>query len=404
MKKFKYTAVNKKGETILGELEAKTPEDVASILLESGISPVKIIEKVNIFDSLQPSINKQRIPSKEKVIFLREFSTMISAGLPLDDALEVSAAQTTQKTFKSILNDITKDIRSGSSLATAIGKFPKIFSQIEINLVKAGEVSGKMDTILNRLADDVEKQSVLRGKVRGALSYPFFVLAIAVVVVATITIKLVPAMQSLYAGFGSTTLPLPTEILIGVSYAFTNFYFFIILAVLLIYIAVRYYISTPEGRLVVDSGILRLPIIGELISKYEVVTLIKTYAMLLSSGIPVITSLNLVGESIGNQLYAKAIKECSKEVEKGISLATCLAKYEFIPSILWRSIAIGEETGKTEEILNKIGAYFEEQVNDKINNLTRLLEPIMLVVLGSIVGFIAIAIYLPIYNFSSIVH
>lgn len=404
MKKYNYIAINKKGEKITGDTEAKSDEEVAGILIESGLSPVKITEKVELLAVLDNSLNAKGVALKEKVVFLREFSTMISAGLAIDDALEVSIAQTSNKTFKKVLTEITKDVRSGSSLATSLQKYPKVFQNIEVSLIKAGEVSGKLDTILLRLADDVEKQEELKGRVRGALSYPIFVLVIAGVVVGLITIRLVPAMQALYSGFGANTLPLPTEILVAISNALTNYYIFIILFAVILFIMYKYYVSRPEGRLVVDKFSLSFPVLGDLLLKFQLVMFIKTYAMLLASGIPVINALNLVSDALSNSLFSTSIKEVSKDVEKGVSLAAALQKHTFIPSILWRSIAVGEETGKTEDILNKIGVYYENDVNNKVNNLTRLLEPILLVVLGSIVGFIAVAIYLPIYNFSSVVH
>lgn len=404
MKKYKYIGVNKKGEKVTGTLEAVSNDEVAGILLETGVSPIKINEQMEFLTFLQPSIYNQGVPTKEKVIFLREFATMISAGLALDDSLDVASAQTSHKIFKSILEEATREIRAGSSLAGAFGKFPKVFTPIEVNLIKAGEVSGKIDIILSRLADDVEKQTILQGKVKGALTYPVLVLGIAFVVVVIIIIKLVPAMLALYEGFGSSTLPGPTELLVQVSNLFTNYGIELIIVAGAIYLITKYYTATPNGGLVVDTNLLRLPIVGELISKYQLVTFIKTYSMLLTSGIPVINSLNLVGESLGNKRYAKIIKETSKDVEKGVSLADALGRYPQVPAILWRSIQVGEETGKTEEILDKIGKYFEQEVDDKVTNLTRLLEPMLLVVLGSIVGFIAVAIYLPIYNFSSVIN
>lgn len=404
MKNFNYVAVNKKGEKVVGVLEANSKDEIASILIDSGVTPLKISEKVQVGNILNISLTGNSIGIKDKVLFLREFSTMISAGLALDDSLEVSISQTENKLFKSVLDGITKDIRSGSSLADAFQKYPNIFKPIEVSLIRAGEVSGKLDTILLRLAEDVEKSAQLNAKVRGALSYPFFVILIAGAVVSLIVVKLVPAMSSLYASFGAKTLPLPTQILVWLSDFMISYWWLVTFLLIVLYFGYKYYTAREDGRIVKDSLILKLPVVGDLVGKYQVVTFIKTYSMLLASGIPVINSLNLVGESLSNRLYAKAVQGAAKDLEKGISLAAALSKYEVIPSILWRTIAIGEETGKTEEILNKVGKYFEEEVNDKVNNLTRLLEPVLLVVLGGAVAFIAVAIYLPIYNFSSVVH
>lgn len=404
MATYKYTAVNRKGETLTGVMDGRSPEDVASILLESSLSPIKISEKFDFLDNFtQVPIAKQKIPLKEKVNFFREFSTMIEAGLPLDQALDISHSQTSNKGFQNVLNQIKVDVRGGSSLGDAFSKYPKIFQLIEVNLIKAGEASGKLDEVLNRLADDVQNSQSLQSKIRGAFVYPAFVLVVAAVVVIVIVTKLVPSMQSLYEGFGIKSLPGPTEFLVVVSNILTNYYIVIAIVLIILVATFTYYVKTPDGKAVWDTLILKLPIFGDLLSKYQLVKFIKTYILLISAGIPVINALNLVANSMSNALFVKAIKDSAEKVEKGISLAVALSAYDVVPSILWKTLQIGEETGKTEQILTKIGKYYEDEVNDKVNNLTRLIEPVLLVVLGGIVGFIAIAIYLPIYNFATFI-
>ena len=403
MKFFKYIAVNQEGKKIEGEIEAIDKNAAAALLIESGLSVLSIVEKVDFTSILSFSIGSP-VKSKDKVLFYRQFSTMVSAGIALDDALDIARTQCESKAFKEILNSIIKSIRAGASLGDSLAKYPKIFSNIELNLIKAGEISGDLDRILTRLADDLQNQEVLKGKVSGALMYPFFVIIVAVAVVGLIMVKLVPSMEALYLGFGATTLPLPTQILVNMSNFFAAYWIEIILAIAGLFIATKLYIKRPEGKKALDIAMMKFPIIGSLMQQFLVVSFIKTYSMLLSAGIPIITALDLTGKSLNNKLYEEALAGASKDLEKGVSLAVALSKHPFIPSILWRTIAIGEQTGKTDEIMTKVGGFYEQQVNDKVNNLTRLLEPLLLVTLGGAVGFIAVAIYLPIYSFANIAH
>ncbi len=401
---YNYKGKNKKGESVSGVIEARDEQAVADELIEKGIIPIKIRKQQEFIHVLDNLFNSKPVSIKEKVIFYREFSTMISAGLPIDDSIEVVLNQSTDQNFKHLLTDILKLIKTGSNLSDALSKYPKVFTSVEINLIRASEASGKLETVIARLADDVEQSSILQGKIKGALSYPIFVIVIAIAVVGLITIKLVPSMQSLYSGFGATSLPLPTEILVAISNFIQQFYYIVIIVFVIAYLIFRYYISTPDGKYVIDKLVLSIPIFGELLKKYQIVKFIKTYNMLIGAGLPIINALDLVSSSLGNEVYKGVIKDCVPQIEKGVTFARALGKSNSIPPILSRSIAVGEETGKTEQILDKIGSYYEYQVNDAVNNLTRLIEPILLVVLGGIVAFIAVSIYLPIYNFSNVIH
>lgn len=398
MRKFKYKGKTTKGEIVEGLVEALNEKEAVRILRERKLIPFFLEEKGgSSFGSLFSIF--QRVSSKDIAEFTRQLATMIAAGLPLTDSLIILQEQSKPAMAK-ILADIVKEIEGGSSFYDALAKHSKIFSRIYLALIKSGETAGSLDEILKRMADSLEKQEEFKRKVKGAMIYPVIVITGMVVVIFIMMVFVIPKLTSMYEEFG-TTLPLPTQILIAFSKFVRNFWFIFFALVGGAIYGFRAWRKTTFGRQQIDKFILKLPILGKLKTKIILTEISQTLSMLLAAGVPIIESLNIVAEAADNAIFENSMRKVAKEVEKGFPLTVTFEHFEEYPPIFSQMVAVGEETGKLDEVLLKLSKQFEMESEVAVKGLTTAIEPLMMVVLGIGVGFIVISIITPIYNLTS---
>lgn len=397
MAKYRYSARTKEGKLKRGELEAPSKSQVVDFLHERGLVVVNVEERIRFgFEKLFET-NIGGVPLNEKVVFMRQLATMVGAGLPLTQSLEILGSQARNKAFKKAIQMIVDDVSGGSGLSDSMARQEGIFDDITINLIRAGEESGNLEEVFLRLADDMEKKRNFQGKVKGAMIYPVIIVIALVVVVILLLTTMVPQMAELYAEFDAQ-LPLPTRILVSLSGLILKYWWLALFVIVVTVGGLISYRRSKAGRVVTDGLILQLPVFGKLFKDSQTAEFSRTLEMLLKSGIPIVKSLNIVSDSLSNVLFSDAVKKSAAAVEKGVPLAKPISEAESFPLIVSQMIAVGEETGKVDEILSKLNAYFTEEVNNTVNNLTTLMEPIILVVMGVVIGLIAVAIYMPIFQ------
>lgn len=395
---FKYSAKNKFGETVSGKVESRSIDQAASLLTSRGLLVIKLSPLSE--DSL--AIVKKLfggVKFDDVVNFTRQLSTMITAGLPLAGALSILVRDGKPEVTR-MMSVILQDVEGGNAFADALSKHKKIFSRLYIQLVRAGETGGVLDTVLERLADNMEKEKEFKAKTKGALIYPVIVVIAMLVVGAIMMIFVIPKLTEMYKDFGAE-LPFATRILIGISDAMVKFWWIIGAVVAGLVIAFKKYYATGAGRYKIDEIKLKIPIFGELQKKIILTEFSRTLALLLGSGITLLEAISIVTDSVENIVYRSALQEVAKQVEKGSSLSGALSHYEQFPTILHQMMSVGEETGKLDEVLKKLSIYFEQESEHAIKNMTTAIEPLIMIVLGLGVGAMVIAIIMPIYNLTS---
>lgn len=395
---FTYSAKNKLGEVVKGKAEASTIEEAAALLDERGLLVIsmKPIGYGGLNQVLQGLVG---VSQNDVVNFTRQLSTMISAGLSISKALGVLVQQSTPG-FSQLVANLLHEVEGGASFSKALSSHPKVFSRLYVQLVKAGEIGGILDDILSRLAHNLEKSKEFRAKTKGAMIYPVIVvIAMAVVGFVMMTFVL-PKLTAMYSDFG-VTLPLPTRVLIGLSNFFAHQWYVVIGGTaLVIYLFNRWY-KTETGQRIVAGLSLKVPILGGLLQKMMITDFVRTLSLLLGSGVTLLQALDVVIEGVDNIIYREAFTEARNQVEKGSLLSEAVARHEQIPLILSQMIAVGEETGKLDEVLNKLSSYFEQETEQAVKNLTTAIEPLIMVVLAIGVGGMVIAIIMPIYSLTS---
>ncbi len=401
MKNYNYSARTVDGAVKRGSMEAENRTDVVKTLQDQGLIVVGVEEKVAILDTLK-QMNLGGVPIDEQVIFMRQLATMISSGLPLTQALEILANQARNPLFKRVLEEVLHSVEGGKGLAESFKKFPTVFDEIVLNLIKAGEDSGKLEEICLRLADELEHRRDFQSKVKSAMIYPAIILVTIVAVIALVVIFMVPAVKDIYGEFGGK-LPLVTQILIGLSDAVWKYWWLFIIVIGIGIAGLKYYIDTPKGRKVFHALQLKVPVIGPLNVKIQLSQFTQTLHLLIASGIPILDALDLVSASLSNVWFKEGVKTASKEVEKGSSLALPLSRNEYFPLIVSQMIGVGEETGKLDEVLNKMAEYYGNEVKIITNSISTLIEPIILVVMGVVVAFVAISVYMPLFSLASLI-
>jgi type IV pilus assembly protein PilC len=327
---------------------------------------------------------------------------MIDSGLPLVQCLDILASQQLNKSFKAALFDIKEAVESGSTFADALGKHPKIFDQLYVNLIAAGEVGGILDTILNRLAAYIEKALKLKKQVKGAMVYPATIISIAVVVIGVILVFVIPTFAKMFADFGGT-LPMPTLIVIGLSNFLQRYIILIIVALYGIKFAIGKYYATPAGRKVMDRMFLKLPVVGVLIRKVSVAKFTRTLGTMISSGVPIMDGLEIVAKTAGNKVVEEAIYKVRQAISEGKTMADPLAESGVFPPMVVQMIAVGEATGAMDSMLNKVADFYDDEVDDAVGNLTAMMEPLLMLFLGVTVGGLVVAMYLPIFKLAGAV-
>lgn len=400
MKKFKYSARDTSGKIVNGSMEAKDAGAVTDILHDRGLIIVTIKEAFGLDLERLAEINIGGVPMKEKVIFMRQMSTMVGAGLPLTRALEIMVQQTSNPMFKRVLKEVLSAIQSGKTLANSFREQSEVFDPITLNLIEAGEESGNLETILERLATELEESKSLGDKLRSAMIYPIIILVIIVVVMVLMMLVLVPSMASIYSDFGAE-LPFATRLLMDMSTFFTKFWWAILVVLAVVFIGMKYYLDTAKGKRNFDKIVLKIPAIGMIVSKMQLSQFTRILALLLGSGLSIIKALELTAQSLKNEMFRDTVMAAKEEVEKGGALAIPIARSEYFPLLVSSMIAVGEETGEIDAVLVKVSQYYKEEVDVATSNLSSILEPLFLVIMGLAIGFIALAVYMPMFQLSS---
>ncbi|MBT8357546.1 MAG: type II secretion system F family protein [Deltaproteobacteria bacterium] len=396
---FLWAGKNKKGDTQKGEMEASTEEAVLANLKRMKIEPTKIKKKPkDLFESvafLQPKVKTHDI-----ILFARQFSTMIDAGLPIIQCLDILYSQQENATFKKLLRSIKDDVESGSTLAEALKKFPKEFDDLFVNMIAAGEAGGILDTILRRLSTYMEKAAKLKSKVKGAMTYPIVTLVIAFAVLAVILVFVIPVFEDMFADMGGQ-LPAFTQMVVQASNFTKKNVIYIIVGLILFIFAFKKFHSTEKGRAIIDKNILRLPIFGDLIRKVAVSKFTRTMGTMLSSGVAILEALEIVAKTAGNKTIEQAVYTVRSDIAEGRTMADPLIESGVFPSMVCQMIAVGESTGALDAMLEKIAVFYDEEVDQAVENLTALIEPFMLVFLGITIGGLVVAMYLPVFKMAA---
>ncbi len=394
-----WTGKNRKGDTQKGEMEASTEEAVLANLKRMKIEPTKIKKKPkDLFENvafLQP-----KVQTRDIILFARQFSTMIDAGLPIIQCLDILYSQQENPTFKKILRSIKDDVESGSTLAESLKKFPKEFDDLFVNMIAAGEAGGILDTILRRLSTYMEKAARLKSKVKGALTYPIVTLIIACAVLAVILIFVIPVFEEMFSDMGGQ-LPAFTRMVVAASDFVKGNVIYIVIGLMLFIFAFKKFYNTEKGRAFVDKNILKLPVFGDLIRKVAVAKFTRTMGTMLSSGVAILEALEIVAKTAGNKTIEKAVYTVRSDIAEGRTMADPLSESGVFPSMVCQMIAVGESTGALDAMLEKIAVFYDEEVDQAVENLTALIEPFMLVFLGITIGGLVIAMYLPVFKMAS---
>ena len=392
---YVYRGTNRAGSAVSGEQSANNKAELMNLLRRQQIKVSKLSEKGKEFNL--PTF-KQGVNAKDLAVFTRQFSVMIDAGLPLVQCLEILAGQQENKTFESVLTTTRASVEGGSTLSAAMGQHEKVFDALYVNLVEAGEAGGILDTILQRLANYIEKNVKLKRAVKSALVYPVAVLLVAAGVITLLLWKVVPIFATLFLGLG-VALPLPTRIVIALSNFVGSIFGLLILVFLIgISVALKLWHATPNGRYILDGMLLKLPLVGILLRKIAVARFTRTLGTLISSGVPILEGLDITARTAGNAVIEKALGMVRKALEQGKNLADPLKETNVFPGMVTQMIGVGEQTGAMDAMLQKIADFYEEEVDAAVKDLLAALEPAMIVFLGVVVGGIVISMYLPLFS------
>lgn len=393
---YQWVGKNRLNKVQKGEMEAVSEEAVRASLARQRIMPTRIKAKPkDLFENvtfLQP-----RVKETDIILFARQFSTMIDAGLPIIQCLEILFSQQSNTTFKKVLKQVKESVEGGTTLAEALKKFPKYFDDLFVNMIAAGEAGGILDAILRRLAAYMEKAARLKAKVKGAMTYPLVTLAVAVIVLAVILIFVIPVFEEMFADFGSE-LPVPTAIVVAMSDMVKSKVLYLIAALVLFAFAFKKYYATEKGRDTVDALVLKLPVFGMLLRKVAVAKFTRTMGTMLSSGVAILEALDIVAKTAGNRTIEKSIYSVRSGISEGRTMADPLGESGVFPPMVCQMIAVGESTGALDAMLEKIADFYDEEVDQAVENMTALIEPIMLVFLGVTIGGLVVAMYLPIFK------
>ncbi len=392
---FQYTARTLKGELVNDKIDLPSRDDVIAHLRKNRMVVVQVRAAPREF-KLNFKIGGG-VKTRDIVVLTRQFATMINAGLPLVQALDILAQQTENKILADVTRQVVYDVESGHTLADALRKHPRAFSDLYVNMVAAGEAGGILDTILVRLAQFLEKNDAIVRKVKGAMVYPAVILSVAVIAVSVLLIFVIPTFQNMFASV-NLELPLPTRIVIGMSNLLKNYWWALLGALGVIAFGVNQYYKTPPGRLQIDAMLLKLPVLGDVLRKSAVSRFTRTLGTLISSGVSILDGLEITARTAGNMVIHNAVMESRASIAGGETIAQPLAKSKVFPPMVISMIAVGEQTGGMDEMLSKIADFYDDEVDAAVGTLLSLMEPIMIVVLGVVVGGMVVAMYLPIFD------
>ncbi len=400
MPTFAYSGRTRAGQSVSGERVADSMDAAVSALRREQINVTRITAAKEKKDAAKKGTTGKKVAAKNLAVFTRQFSVMIDAGLPLVQCLDILGNQEEDKNFAAVILQTRTDVEAGASLADAMRKHPKTFDPLFTNMIAAGEAGGILDTILKRLATYIEKAVKLAGQVKSAMIYPVAVIVIAAVVVGVILWKVIPTFAALFSGLGAE-LPLPTRVVIAMSNNLVQFFPFLIIGAGLAAYAFRQYYTTQSGRRVVDGGMLKAPVLGNILRKIAVARFCRTLSTLISSGVPILEGLDITARTAGNSIVEDAVLVTRKSIERGETISAPLKDTNVFPAMVTQMIGVGEATGALDTMLAKIADFYEEEVDTAVAGLLTLLEPIMIAILGTVVGGIVIAMYMPIFDLIS---
>ena len=403
MATFAYVGRTRSGAVKKGELSAKTRDEAVDQLRKQSVVVTSLEEKKGGAGGFNLSFLGAGLTEKVLVVFTRQFGTMINAGLPLVQCLEILSTQSENKVLRETIGTVKTQVESGSTFSDALRRHPKIFDDLYVNLVHAGEVGGLLDTILTRLAVYIEKAMKLKGQIKSAMVYPAAIMGVAIIVITVLMLFVIPIFAKMFLELsgGKVGLPGPTQIVIDASNFFIAYWYVILGGIVGTIVGVKKYYATVQGRLVIDKLLLKLPVVGDLIRKASVAKFTRTLGTLLSSGVPLLDGLAICAKTSGNKVVEGALLDARISISGGKTIADPLAASGVFPKMVTHMIAVGESTGALDAMLGKIADFYEDEVDQAVTSLTALLEPAMMVFLGIVIGFIVIAMYLPIFKMAS---
>jgi type IV pilus assembly protein PilC len=402
MPRFVWEGRTRGGSTMNGELDAPSEAFVIAQLRRQQIVPVRIKAKARDLSIKLPEIFQKGVSRKDLAIFTRQFATMIDAGLPLVQCLDILGMQQENATFKKVILKVKEDVEAGSTFADALMKHPRVFDELYVNLVAAGEVGGILDTILARLAAYIEKAMKLAKQIKGAMVYPSTIVAVALVVTVVLLLYVIPIFGKMFSDFGQA-LPAPTVFVLALS-AFTQKYFLLILAaVVAVIFLIRWYYRRESGRRNIDRILLKMPVLGSLIQRISVARFSRTLGTMVASGVPILEGMDIVARSAGNKIIEEAIVRARTSISEGKTIAEPLAESKVFPAMVTQMVGVGEATGALDTMLNKIADFYDDEVDAAVAALTSLLEPMLMVFLGVVIGGLVVAMYLPIFKLAGVV-
>ncbi len=401
MPTFTYKGKNRLNELVTGEREAKSQDDLKALLKREQITMTQASEKGREIRIPKIGRGKKKVNAKDLAVFTRQFSVMIDAGLPLVQCLDILATQQPNAFFKDVLNQVREEVEQGATLATALGKHPKVFDSLYTNMVEAGETGGVLDLILQRLATLIEKVVKLKRSIVSASIYPAAVIVVAIAAVATIMVVVIPQFEQIFLGLlgPGEALPLPTRIVMAISGFLAGWGGLALLVILIgLAVGISFYYKTPRGRLQIDTVLLKLPIFGNILRKIAVARFSRILSTLLSSGVPILQSLEITARTAGNVVIENAILKVREGVERGESFVEPLKSTEVFPEMVGQMIGVGEQTGAMDAMLGKIADFYEDEVDSAIADLLAMIEPVLIAFLGITIGSIVISMYLPLFT------
>jgi type IV pilus assembly protein PilC len=396
MPAYVWKGKNRLGEIQEGVIVADTKDQASATLKRNGLQVLTI--------RIQAAAGGKsfgKVKPKSLAIFTRQFSVMIDAGLPLVQCLEILAAQQPDKSFQKVISAVRSDVEQGATLQNAMSKHPRVFNDLYVNMVGAGEAGGILDVILQRLSGYIEKAVKLTSKVKGAMVYPISVITIAAIVVTVIMVKVIPVFSAMYEGMGSK-LPFPTLVCIAISNILIRYFWLVAIVVILLIVGLKQYYKTNTGRLQIDAVFLKLPVLGELLRKVAVARFCRTLSTLTSSGVPILEGMDITARTSGNMVIQNAILKAKDAVEQGRNISSPLAETKVFPPMVVQMVGVGEATGALDAMLAKVAEFYEDEVDNAVASLMSLMEPLIIFFLGGIIGFIVIAMYMPIFNLANV--
>jgi type IV pilus assembly protein PilC len=405
MATFAYKALDAKGASMSGQIDGNSKAEAAATLRNKGLTVIDLNEVKKGLASIDIFAGLQRVKSKDLTVFSRQFATMINSGLSMLRALSVLEEQTENKKLAEVIGSVRADVEAGISLSDALEKHPKVFSRLYVSMVRAGEIGGILDEVLNRLAAQLEKDDSIKRAVKSAMVYPIMIGAFAIIVLIGMVLFLIPIFAGMYKSMGNAKLPMLTRIMVSVSNVMKSWRGAIVVAVIIaLVVVIRKIKATPQGTMAWDRFKLNIPMgIGEIMRKMAVARFSRTLGTLISSGVPILQALEITGKAAGNALIEKVMMDVQANVKEGQTISEPLQGVSVFPEMVVQMIAVGEETGSLDQMLQKVADFYEDEVNAAVKSLTSILEPIMMLGVGALVGTVVISMYLPIFNMMNVV-